>query len=170
MLSSPVKLGGDSALDEAERIETAIRGARSAPLDDGRDDPERSSPDGARRPWSRRGAGARGSCAAAGARASLARLARERRATLVLFLHADTRLPPAGAAVATLRDPGVGGAFRLRFDERSPCSTSSSSARACACACGGFRTAISAVRAARAPEAIVGSPGAGDGGSTSCSG
>jgi len=41
---------------------------------------------------------------------------------VVLFLHADTRLPRdwARAVRAALADPGVaGGAFRLRFDERS---------------------------------------------------
>jgi rSAM/selenodomain-associated transferase 2 len=41
----------------------------------------------------------------------------------LLFLHADTRLPPrwSCAVEAALEDPGVcGGAFRLRFDDRSP--------------------------------------------------
>ncbi len=41
----------------------------------------------------------------------------------VLFLHADTRLPAgyAEAVARSLSDPRVsGGAFRLRFDERSP--------------------------------------------------
>lgn len=45
------------------------------------------------------------------------------RGEVVLFLHADTRLPIGwGRAVAAaLADPGVaGGCFRLRFDVRSP--------------------------------------------------
>ena len=44
-------------------------------------------------------------------------------ADAVLFLHADTRLPPgwASAVRAALADPRVvGGAFALRFDRRSP--------------------------------------------------
>ena len=42
-------------------------------------------------------------------------------APAILFLHADTTLPPgyAAAVARTLADPAhVGGAFRLRFDER----------------------------------------------------
>jgi rSAM/selenodomain-associated transferase 2 len=41
----------------------------------------------------------------------------------VVFLHADTRLPPGWhrAVAEALADPGVaGGCFRLRFDARSP--------------------------------------------------
>ncbi|MCG8441624.1 MAG: TIGR04283 family arsenosugar biosynthesis glycosyltransferase [Caulobacterales bacterium] len=42
---------------------------------------------------------------------------------ILLFLHADTRLPPRAitAITAALADPSVaGGAFRLRFDARHP--------------------------------------------------
>jgi len=45
------------------------------------------------------------------------------RADAVVFLHADTRLPGSWARDVrdALRDPSVaGGAFRLRFDERTP--------------------------------------------------
>lgn len=45
------------------------------------------------------------------------------RAEVILFLHADTTLPPGwpGAVTGALADPGVvGGAFRLRFDEDGP--------------------------------------------------
>jgi len=51
-----------------------------------------------------------------------ARAARESGGEVVLFLHADTRLPRGwdAAVRAALRDPGVlGGAFRFRFDDRS---------------------------------------------------
>lgn len=49
--------------------------------------------------------------------------ARESRGRIIVFLHADTRLPEgfSGEVRRALADPRVaGGAFRLRFDERGP--------------------------------------------------
>jgi rSAM/selenodomain-associated transferase 2 len=59
--------------------------------------------------------------APAGRAPQLAAGLRESRGDVVLFLHADTRLPPgyADAIERALTDPAtVGGAFRLRFDQR----------------------------------------------------
>jgi rSAM/selenodomain-associated transferase 2 len=108
------------ALDEAERIEAAIRGALEAPPDPA---VELIVVDG-------------GSCdatralaAAAGARVLETGRGRARQlragvsasaGDVLLFLHADTRLPRGWAAAVrdALRDERVvAGAFRLRFDE-----------------------------------------------------
>jgi rSAM/selenodomain-associated transferase 2 len=106
------------ALDEAERIAAAVESARAPGVEvlvvDGG-----SSDDTAQR------------AAAAGARVLKAERGRARQldagvrasaGDAVLFLHADTRLPPAyaDAVAGALADPRVvGGAFRLRFDARS---------------------------------------------------
>ncbi|CAE7317392.1 Lrguk [Symbiodinium pilosum] len=52
--------------------------------------------------------------------------ARSTQASILLFLHADTHLPPAALAQiqAALRDPDVqGGCFELRFEEESQSAT-----------------------------------------------
>jgi rSAM/selenodomain-associated transferase 2 len=68
-------------------------------------------------------AGARVLTCAPGRALQQARGAREARGEAILLLHADTRLPAgwATAVRAALADPDVmGGAFRLRFDQRGP--------------------------------------------------
>lgn len=108
-------------LDEAERIGEAVRGAQRAAgsgveitvVDGGSTDgtPERAAEAGARVLASARG---RARQLGVGARAS--------RGDVLLFLHADTALPAGydAAVCAALEDPAVvGGAFRLRFDQRS---------------------------------------------------
>jgi rSAM/selenodomain-associated transferase 2 len=106
------------ALDEAETVEAAIASARSADeivvVDGGSLDrtADRARAVGAQVISSPRG---RARQLEAGWRAT--------GAEVVLFLHADTRLPLgwAGAVRTALAAPGVaGGAFRLRFDDRSP--------------------------------------------------
>ncbi len=127
------------ALDEAGRIEAAIGGAFDAPLDIA---PVGSAPpagpgtdpatvevivvDGGSSDATARLA------AAAGARVIQCERSRARQlragvrassGEIVLLLHADTRLPRGwrSAVCDALRDERVvGGAFRLRFDERSP--------------------------------------------------
>ncbi|MCX5738379.1 MAG: TIGR04283 family arsenosugar biosynthesis glycosyltransferase [Proteobacteria bacterium] len=105
------------ALDEAETVEAAIASARSADeivvVDGGSLDrtADRARAVGAKLISSPRG---RARQLEAGWRAT--------GAEVVLFLHADTRLPLgwAEAVRAALSEPDVaGGAFRLRFDERS---------------------------------------------------
>jgi rSAM/selenodomain-associated transferase 2 len=107
------------ALQEAGRIEAAIRSA-SAPgvevvqADGGIRDgtPARAEAAGARVVFSDPG---RARQLEAGARAA--------HADILLFLHADTRLPDGYADQIrdVLQDPDVaGGAFAFRFDERSP--------------------------------------------------
>jgi rSAM/selenodomain-associated transferase 2 len=107
------------ALQEAGRIEAAIRSA-SAPgvevvvADGGSRDgtPARAEAAGARVVFSDPG---RARQLEAGARAA--------HADILLFLHADTRLPDGYADQIrdVLQDPDVaGGAFAFRFDERSP--------------------------------------------------
>ena len=62
-------------------------------------------------------------CPAASRGAQLARGAAEARGDVLLFLHADTRLPDdaGGLLRGALADPRVaGGAFRLAFDARHP--------------------------------------------------
>jgi rSAM/selenodomain-associated transferase 2 len=106
------------ALDEAETVEAAIASARSADeivvVDGGSLDrtADRARAAGAQVLTSPRG---RARQLDAGWRAT--------GAEVVLFLHADTRLPLgwADAVRDALAAPDVaGGAFRLRFDERSP--------------------------------------------------
>jgi rSAM/selenodomain-associated transferase 2 len=104
-------------LEEADRIAHSIESARSPGVeiivaDGGSRDAtrERAAAAGARVLSSEPG---RGRQLAAGARAT--------DADVVLFLHADTRLPPgwADALRSALGDPGVvGGAFAFRFAER----------------------------------------------------
>ena len=105
------------ALDEAETVEAAIASARTADeivlVDGGSLDrtADRARAVGARVMESPRG---RARQLEAGWRAT--------GAEVVLFLHADTRLPLgwADAVRAALADPSVaGGAFQLRFDERT---------------------------------------------------
>jgi rSAM/selenodomain-associated transferase 2 len=105
------------ALDEAETVEAAIASARSADeivvVDGGSLDrtADRARAVGAHVISSPRG---RARQLDAGWRAT--------GAEVVLFLHADTRLPLgwADAVRTALAAPGVaGGAFRLRFDDRS---------------------------------------------------
>ncbi len=105
------------ALDEAETVEAAIASARSADeivvVDGGSLDrtADRARAVGAQVLTTPRG---RARQLEAGWRAT--------GAEVVLFLHADTRLPLgwADAVRAALSEPDVaGGAFRLRFEERS---------------------------------------------------
>jgi len=111
------------ALDEAGRIAEAIASAAAVDAqvdaeivvaDGGSRDgtPERAAACGARIVRSSKG---RAQQLEAGVHAS--------DAEVLLFLHADTRLPRgwAGAVAEALGDPRVvGGAFRFAFDERSP--------------------------------------------------
>jgi rSAM/selenodomain-associated transferase 2 len=107
------------ALQEAGRIEAAIRsaiapGVEVVVADGGSRDgtPARAEAAGARVVFSEPG---RARQLEAGARAA--------QANVLLFLHADTRLPDGYADQIrdTLQDPDVaGGAFAFRFDERSP--------------------------------------------------
>jgi rSAM/selenodomain-associated transferase 2 len=107
------------ALDEADQIAPAIASAAAAGteiivVDGGSRDgtPERAAE-----------AGARVLAAAPGRARQLETGARLAKGDTILFLHADTRLPRGwqAAARAALADPEVvGGAFRLRFETRSP--------------------------------------------------
>lgn len=107
------------ALEEGGRIEAAVASA-SAPgvevvvVDGGsRDDTVVRA----------RGRGARVLLSAPGRARQLDAGARESIGDPILFLHADTLLPPGFevAVARALEDPAVaGGAFRLRFDRRSP--------------------------------------------------
>lgn len=107
------------ALHEADRIRACVASARAPGVEvvvvDG----------GSRDATARRAqeAGARVLRSAPGRARQLASGVVATRAETILFLHADTTLPPGweGAVRAALADPGVvGGAFRLRFDERGP--------------------------------------------------
>jgi len=107
------------ALDEADQITGAIASAGAAGceiivVDGGSRDgtPERAA-----------AAGARVVASAPGRARQLAAGARLAKGDTILFLHADTRLPEGweNGVRSALADPGVvGGAFRLRFEPRSP--------------------------------------------------
>ena len=106
------------ALDEADGIADAVASARAPDVEvivvDGG-----SSDDTATRAGS---SGARVIRAPRGRARQLEAGAREARGDALLFLHADTLLPPgyADAVVRALADPCVsGGAFRLRFDQHT---------------------------------------------------
>jgi rSAM/selenodomain-associated transferase 2 len=127
------------ALDEAEQIGEAVASARRAPASidpiatTGAIDPEAGSEDseleiivvdgGSRDGTPRRAAeaGARVVQSSPGRARQLGEGVRASRGDVLLFLHADTVLPPGfdAAIAAALRDPRVvGGAFRFRFDRR----------------------------------------------------
>jgi len=107
------------ALDEEPRIEAAIASARAP-------DVEVVVVDGGSRDATRAraaAAGARVVASAPGRARQLAAGAAAADAETLLFLHADTRLPRGWAEQVrlALADAAVaGGAFRLRFDRRSP--------------------------------------------------
>jgi rSAM/selenodomain-associated transferase 2 len=115
---APVKLSVViPALDEADRVAGAVASARAEGV-------EVLVVDGGSRDATRErahAAGARVLSSPPGRARQLRTGAQEARGDVLLFLHADTRLPRGwdAAVVRALRDPGaVGGAFRLRFDER----------------------------------------------------
>jgi rSAM/selenodomain-associated transferase 2 len=139
----PVKLSVViPTLDEAERIEAAIRGAFDTPLDIA---PEAIAPpagvgfpevdpakvevivvDGGSTDATAQLAAAAGARVLSCERGRAHQLGIGLRASdgdVVVMLHADTRLPGGWRRVVqdALRDDSVvGGAFRLRFDERAP--------------------------------------------------
>ena len=102
--------------DEADRVEQAIQSARAPGV-------EIIVVDGGSRDATREravAAGARVLAGEAGRARQLDAGAKATRADAILFLHADTRLPPgwADALRAALADPSVvGGAFGFRFAE-----------------------------------------------------
>jgi rSAM/selenodomain-associated transferase 2 len=114
------------ALDEAERIETAIRGAFDAPPEPSPESLEVIVVDGGSSDATAQLAAAAGARVLRGERGRARQLAAGVRASdgdVVLLLHADTRLPRGWRTVVcdALRDERVvGGAFRLCFDEQSP--------------------------------------------------
>jgi cellulose synthase/poly-beta-1,6-N-acetylglucosamine synthase-like glycosyltransferase len=112
------------ALDEAERIETAIRGAFDAPPEPSPESLEVIVVDGGSSDATAQLAAAAGARVLRGERGRARQLAAGVRASdgdVVLLLHADTRLPRGWRTVVcdALRDERVvGGAFRLCFDEQ----------------------------------------------------
>jgi len=106
-------------LDEAAQIADAVRSASGSDVEvivvDG------GSADGTAQRAA--AAGARVVSSSPGRARQLGVGARECRGDVILFLHADTRLPPGWDAAVrlALEDEGtVGGAFRLCFDRRTP--------------------------------------------------
>jgi rSAM/selenodomain-associated transferase 2 len=102
-------------LDEASQIEAAVAAGRAPEVEiivvDG------GSKDGT--PKLAAAAGARVISSPPGRARQLEAGARESRGEVILFLHADTRLPQGWSRCVdgALEDPGiVGGAFRFRFD------------------------------------------------------
>jgi rSAM/selenodomain-associated transferase 2 len=108
-----------AALDEAERVAASVRSARAP-------DVEVIVVDGGSRDATAeraRAAGARVLEAPPGRARQLQAGARASGGDAVVFLHADTCLPPGfdAAVRAALADPRVaGGSFALRFDVRTP--------------------------------------------------
>src|SRR6185503_8611271 len=113
------------ALDKTERIETAIRGAFDPPLHGDATTVEVIVVDGGSSDATAQVAAAAGARVLRAERGRARQLAAGVRASdgeVVLLLHADTRLPRGWRAAVcdALRDERVvGGAFRLRFDERA---------------------------------------------------
>jgi len=111
------------ALQEADRIQDAIESAQAPNAVDA---VEVVVADGGSRDGTReraRAAGARVVESAPGRARQLAAGARETEAEVLLFLHADTRLPEGwdAAVRGALADPRVaGGAFGFRFDDFGP--------------------------------------------------
>jgi rSAM/selenodomain-associated transferase 2 len=108
-----------AARDEAERVAASVQSARAP-------DVEVIVVDGGSRDATAqraRAAGARVLESAAGRARQLRAGVEAAAGDAVLFLHADTRLPPGFAAAVgeALADPRVaGGSFALRFDVRTP--------------------------------------------------
>ena len=111
------------ALQEADRIQDAIESAQAPNAVDPVDAVEVVVADGGSRDGTReraRAAGARVVESAPGRARQLAAGARETEAEVLLFLHADTRLPEGwdAAVRGALADPRVaGGAFGFRFED-----------------------------------------------------